>query len=291
MVDPSEAGLNSLPKNEEDATISALHAGTLGFDNLSGCRAEMADTFCRFSTGQGYRTRTFYENLGITVVSVKLPILLNGIDATIMRGDLSERCISLKLPTITAKTRLTEQGIWDAFARLHPSLLGALLDAVSMGLRNLPKTHLVDSPRMSDFATWVSACEPAMPWKVGLFIEAYKRKGEEAYADLAEDDSVASALIDYIRAALRPGKEFTGSARELLRDLNEHMEGSPRDPKFWPQSPAALAHKLARLGPVLRSQGVEILKLPRTRGAWSRWRVSRAAAVGDLFPLDLQEAA
>ena len=39
-----------------------------------------------------------------------------------MRGDLLERCITLKLPLVTSKTRLTEQGVWDTFAALHPGL-------------------------------------------------------------------------------------------------------------------------------------------------------------------------
>ncbi|MDR3430048.1 bifunctional DNA primase/polymerase, partial [Silvimonas sp.] len=56
MLDPSDAGLSSPPKDEVDATVSAMHAGILAYDNLSGCRAELADVFCRFSTGQGYRT-------------------------------------------------------------------------------------------------------------------------------------------------------------------------------------------------------------------------------------------
>jgi hypothetical protein len=82
LLDPSDAGLSAPPKDETDATVSALHAGILAYDNLSGCRADIADVFCRFSTGQGYRTRTLYENLSVTVASVKLPILLNGIDTT-----------------------------------------------------------------------------------------------------------------------------------------------------------------------------------------------------------------
>jgi hypothetical protein len=167
MLDPSDAGLSGPPKDEVDATVSAMHAGILAYDNLSGCRAEIADVFCRFSTGQGYRTRTFYENLGITIASVKLPILLNGIDSTVMRGDLLERAIMLKLPVITSSTRLTEQGIWTDFSILHPTCLGAILTVVSTGLRNLPNTTLTDTPRMSDFCTWVVACEPALTVEAG----------------------------------------------------------------------------------------------------------------------------
>jgi hypothetical protein len=176
LLDPSVAALSAPPKDETDATVSALNAGILAYDNLSGCKANISDVFCRFSTGQGYKTRTFYENLGITVAAVKLPLLLNGIDATVMRGDLLELSIILKLPRIRPENRRTEQSIWADFAALHPGCLGVLLDAVSVGLANLPNTTLTDAPRTADFCTWVTACEKALPWKPGQFLVAYKAR-------------------------------------------------------------------------------------------------------------------
>jgi hypothetical protein len=288
ILDPSDAGLTAPPKDETDATVSAMHAGVLAYDNLSGCRAEMADVFCRFSTGQGYRTRTFYENLGITVASVKLPIVLNGIDGTVMRGDLLERSIMLKLPVVTSKTRLTEQGIWSDFSALHPACLGALLDAVSVGLRNLPNTTLTDTPRMSDFCKWVTACEPALPWKPGMFLTAYRRKLEDANTDLAEDDSVASAMVDWADAHLRVGASREMVAKDLLIQLNHLMADTPKDMRHWPASPGALAHKLVRLAPVLRAQGIEVRRLPRTRKARSRWEIRRT---GPQLPLLVEREA
>jgi hypothetical protein len=288
MLDPSDAGLNSPPKDECDATVSALHAGLLAYDNLSGCRAELADVFCRFSTGQGYRTRTFYENLGVTVVSVKLPILLNGIDSTVMRGDLLERSIMLKLPVITSKTRLTEEGVWDTFARVHPGCLGALLDAVSTGLRNLPNTTLTDAPRMSDFCKWIVACEPALPWKSGQFLATYMGKLQDANRDLAESDSVAVAILEWADQKLKPGASVDVVAKDLLIALNVVTRDCPKDLKHWPASPEALAFRLPRLAPVLRAQGIEVRKLARKGNARSRWEISRP---GPQAVLDLKEAA
>lgn len=283
MLDPSDAGLSAPPKDETDATVSAMHAGILAYDNLSGCRAELADVFCRFSTGQGYRTRTFYENLGITVANVKLPIMLNGIDATVMRGDLLERSITLKLPLVTSKTRLTEQGIWADFAALHPACLGALLDAVSAGLRNLPTTTLTDAPRMSDFCKWIVACESALPWKPGTFLTAYRGRMEDANTDLAEDDSVACAMLDWADSNLRARASLELVAKTLLVQLNDVMRDCPKDIRHWPASLGALAHKLVRLAPVLRAQGVEVRKLKRTGKARSRWEITRTGTQLPLF--------
>jgi hypothetical protein len=291
LIDPSDAGLSAPPKDETDATVSAMHAGILAYDNLSGCRADIADVFCRFSTGQGYKTRTFYENLGVTIACVKLPILLNGLDATVMRGDLLERCISLKLPRITPENRLTEQGIWADFAELHPACLGALLEAVSTGLRNLPNTKLTDAPRMSDFCTWLVACEPALPWTPGQFIKAYTAKMKDACRDLAENDSVGSALAEWAEQNTSPGCGMRVTAKDLLIALNEITRDWPKDFKHWPLSPEALAHRLVRLAPVLRAQGIEIRKLKRTEKARSRWEVWRDGPQGFLVPRFITDSA
>jgi hypothetical protein len=294
VLDPSDVGLSAPPKNEEDATLSAMNCGILGYDNLSGCRAELADVFCRFSTGQGFRTRTLYSNLGITVASVKIPVLLNGIDAMVMRGDLLERSITLKLPRIESRDRRTEQEIWDQFGAIHPAVLGALLDVVSTGLRNLPHTKLDDMPRMSDFCLWVTACEPAMPWPQGAFVNAYTGKLEAANRDLAESDPVASALVDWAEQTIKPDMGIVMVAKELLISLNTFTVDTPKDTRHWPLSPEALGHKLVRLAPILRAQGLEVRKLKRTRTERSRWEIWRLGPQGVLPACcadDLEDAA
>ena len=294
MVDPNDAGLSGPPKDETDATISALNSGVLGYDNLSTCKADLSDVFCRFSTGQAYRTRTLYETLGLTVASVKLPLILNGIDQTVMRGDLLERSIVLRLPLVTPQTRLTEQGIWSDFAILHPTCLGALLTAVSTGLRNLPNTELKDPPRMSDFCTWVAACEPGLPWEPGLFLKTYRAKLKDSCLELAEHDSVASAFIEWAETHVFMGSGIRITAKDLLIELNEFTRDWPKDLKFWPSSPEALSHRLVRLAPVVRAQGLELKRLGRTKKFRSLWEIWRTTDQGILIPRfieDGQEAA
>ena len=291
LVDPNDAGLCGPPKNEDDATVTALDTGILAYDNLSGCRASLADLFCRFSTGQGYRSRTLYSNLESTVASVRLPIILNGIDATVMRGDLLERCITLKLPAIDKANRLTEQGIWSDFAAIQPGVLGALLDAVSCGLRNLPTTTLADAPRMSDFCTWVAACEPALPWKAGQFLAAYRGRMEEANQDLADNDPVASALVDWAEQWVKPGTAIETTAKDLLIQLNEVTRESPKDMRHWPSDAQSLAYRLVRLAPVLMAQGLEVRRLKRTKKVRSRWEVFRPGPQALLIPRFIEDAA
>ena len=49
---------------------------------------------------------------------------------------------------------------------LTAQILGALFDAVSGALRELPSTKLSSLPRMADFALWVTASEKALGWQL-----------------------------------------------------------------------------------------------------------------------------
>jgi hypothetical protein len=78
------------------------------------------------------------------------------------------------------------------------------------------------------------------------------------------------------------GIELTGS--ELLIALNEHTQGWTKNFHHWPHSPEALIHRLVRLGPVLRSHGIQMHRLPRTNKARSRWRLMRDGPQPSLLP-------
>ena len=69
--------------------------------------------------------------------------------------------------------RQSEEALWLAFEQERPAILGALLSAVSMAIRNLPNTHLDVMPRMADFALWVTAAAPALGWRPDTFLNAY----------------------------------------------------------------------------------------------------------------------
>ena len=46
------------------------------------------------------------------------------------------------------------------------------LDAVTVGLRNLPNVRLDQLPKMADFAIWVSACERVLGLELGEALES-----------------------------------------------------------------------------------------------------------------------
>jgi hypothetical protein len=62
---------------------------------------------------------------------------------------------------IDAGNRKKKSDIWKEFQRIHPAILGALLDIVAHGLKALPDVTETEWPRMADFAHWATACERA----------------------------------------------------------------------------------------------------------------------------------
>jgi hypothetical protein len=58
LIDPNNAPIRSLPRNERDLAISAINGHLLAFDNVSALSAEMSDALCRLSTGTTLATRS-----------------------------------------------------------------------------------------------------------------------------------------------------------------------------------------------------------------------------------------
>jgi hypothetical protein len=142
----------------------------------------------------------------------------------------------------------------ERFQRDHPRILGALLDAVVVGLKNLPTVKLRFLPRMADFATWVTACEPGLGLQPGEFLAAYAENRSEALASSLEANVIAPPLM----ALVRRSRRWHGTATELLRELGNLASSEIRRQSGWPRTAAILSGTLKRLAPPLRQAGVSV---------------------------------
>ena len=254
LVDPAEAPLRTLPRSERDLMISATHAWVLAFDNLSGLPQWLSDAFCRLATGGGFAARQLYTDSDEVVFSAMRPLILNGIDDVAARQDLVDRAITQSLPPIPDEKRRREEEIWSEFEALRPRLLGALLDAVSCALRRESSVRLKRSPRMADFAHWIVAAEPALPWHEGTFLAAYEDNRRESVDVALEADLVASA----VRGLVAEQGSFEGTCKALKALLDEREGETGRRSKAWPKSPRGLSSSLRRVAPGLRQAGITI---------------------------------
>jgi hypothetical protein len=195
LVDPNVVPLRAAPSTERDLAISAENCWCLGIDNLSSMPHWLSDALCRLSTGGGFSTRALYKDSDEKIFEGRRPVIMNGIDIGIVRGDLLDRAITLSLPPISDEDRETEAQFWGRFEAIRPAILGSLYDAVACALRRLPQIKLSKLPRMADFATWVCAAEPALGWPAGGFLDAYERNRKRSNALALEASSLTDPIM------------------------------------------------------------------------------------------------
>ncbi len=254
LVDPAEPLTRAQPRSEEDLLIAARRSQLIVFDNLSWAPEWLVDALCRLATGAGLGKRQKYTDDDEVILKATRPVVLTSLGNVATRADLLDRSIVLDLPMLPKAGRRTKANLNRRFAKAHPRLLGALLNAVSVGLRRLPATKLDEYPRMADFARWAVACESALPWKPGTFLKRYAANQAGRQKTALE----SNLFIPYLAGLVRKnGGEWRGTMTELLRDLNARAEkqkyGITRR-KAWPQSSRALSTRLSELQQALEEQ-------------------------------------
>jgi hypothetical protein len=253
LIDPSEPLLRSLPRDSRDLYIAASNSWVVSLDNVSGLRVWLSDDLCRLATGGGFATRELYSDDEEKIFSALRPVILNGIEEIATRSDLLDRCILLELPMIPKEKRRNEADFSREFEEKRALILGALLDAVACGLKNLPTTRLETCPRIADFATWIVACEPKLGWPAGAFLQAYERNRSEANS-VSLDASIIGEMI--LKIANNGG--FVGTASELLEKLDELAPEKTKKQTGWPKNGRAVSGQLKRIAPNLRARGVTV---------------------------------
>jgi hypothetical protein len=276
MVDPNSAPLRGTPRDVRDLMISANNAWLQSFDNVSFLEPWLSDALCRLATGGGFSTRQLYTDQDETVFDAQRPILLNGIEELLTRGDLLDRALLLYLPAVPKQRRRAEHVLWADFEEARPRILGALLDCVSGALRELPNIQLPEAPRMADFAIWATAAERALGCPPGEFLEVYAANREVAEDLALEAAPVAHAIQDFADAQI--ALPWEGTATELLAKLGAHTDDDTRHSRSWPKTPTSLSNALRRLAPALRGVGLGI-EMGRHNGG-SRARFVRVSFIG-----------
>ena len=223
------------------------------FDILSRLPEDLADAACRLATGGGFGGRQLYSDHDEAIFDATRPLVFNAIpELGTARPDFLDRALIVEFRSITPGTRRDEAQFWKEFTDRQPRILGALLNAAVTGLRNLPRVKLEQSPRLADFALWVSACEEALGLKPGEAMTACRANRAEA-RDLTLE---ASPLYEPLAELAREG--FTGTVTELRARLDSITSEATRRSVRWPKAPNILSNALRRMGTNLREAGIEV---------------------------------
>ena len=184
------------------------------------------------------------------------PVILNGIPSLTDRADLADRALNVHLRVIPESGRRPEDALWQDYHERQPMILGALLDAVSAGLRSIASVKLDRLPRMADFMKWITASECGLGWEPGDFVAAYNRNRADVADGAFEADAVAVAIRDFMRESTE--QVWTGTATELLSRLTGHASETVRRSRAWPATASGLGNRLDRAAPLLRAKGFVI---------------------------------
>ena len=256
LIDPGKPPLRSIPKDNRDLMIAATNVHVLCYDNLSGTQQWFSDALCRLSTGGGMSTRQLNTDEEEHFFDAQRPVILNGIDDIALSPDLADRAIIVNLPAIPEERRQTERQLWKAFERERSLILGALLDAVSAALRNEENVTLDRHPRIADFAEWVCSATEALPFTADAFLKAYSQNQCDSASISREASPVASAVESLLKS--REGRQWRGTATELLSELDRGASEKVRRSREWPKAANWLSNQLRKVRPVLRACGVEV---------------------------------
>lgn len=110
---------------------------------------------------------------------------------------------------------------------------------------------------MSDFARFICECEPALPWKQGQFIEAFRNHRIDQVLSVLE----SNVLADAIRNLMTFQNRWEGTATQLHDRLSEFRGTRGKLPSHLQLKPAVL-----KLRPHLRYLGIEVAE-QRTKAA------------------------
>jgi hypothetical protein len=273
LVDPNEVADRTLPRDEQAMAIAANNAWVLSFDNVSTLADWQSDALARLATGAGFGTRQLYSDDEEFLVRVSRPIVLNGIGGIVTRPDLLDRSMMVELAPIDERVRRTEAEFYTALDDVRPRLLGALLDAVSVAFAREDRVVITKRPRMLDAARWITAAESALGWPEHSFLDAYianRTTTREITLDV-------SPLVVPLRLLIGAG-DWTGTATELLKALEQRVDEAVVRRRDWPKTAAALGIDLRRLAPDLRRvESIEVSFASRHGGA----RVLTLARLGE----------
>jgi energy-coupling factor transporter ATP-binding protein EcfA2 len=255
LIDPQACPLLVEPRSARDLMVTALSGWLLAYDNLSAIPTWLSDCLCQLVYGGGFAGRELFTNDERSIIHAQRPVILNGIDDFVRRGDLRDRCVFLELSSIARPRRRTEDEFWKAFHADCPRILGGVLDAIAGALRVLPTIQVESLPRMADHAKWGEAIVRSLGWPSSQFLSAYDGNLRDASLEMLQDSVAGLALLGM---ADKFTAGWSGSPSELHELVAKSVSPAVAASAPWPKTPRNLTVELRRLVPQLRMHGLAI---------------------------------
>ncbi|WP_406098052.1 ATP-binding protein [Kitasatospora purpeofusca] len=252
IIEGMSGDLRRAPKDEENL-IAAVAAGWVtALDNLSHMGPDLSDAMCCIVTGAESVKRALFTDGDVHRSSYRRPLLLTGIDVGVIRPDLAERLLPLRLER--PRVRRTEAELWAEYADVLPVVLGSLLD-LTVKVRAAEAETPTDL-RMADFAHLCAQLDTATGFGA---LAAYRASLDDLNDDVIEGDLLAQTVLQHAET-IEPGTAQRWTSTEWLLRLSRLYSGDDFRalPKGWPTTGKVLSDRLKRLQPTLAARGVLI---------------------------------
>ncbi|WP_030302657.1 hypothetical protein [Streptomyces katrae] len=260
IIEGMSGDLRRAPKDEENL-ITAVAAGWItALDNLSHLPPDLSDLMCCIVTGAESIKRALFTDGDVVRSRYRRPLLLTGIDVGVIRPDLAERLLPLRLER--PRVRRTEAELWAEFEEVLPVILGSLLD-LTVKVR-AAQADIPTDLRMADFAHLCAQLDAA----TGLgALNAYRAALDDLNDDVIEGDLLAQTVLKHAAGAV-PGEEVRMTSTEWLYTLTQLYAGEECRPlpKGWPTTGKVFSDRLKRLQPTLAARGL-LVDWGRTKAA------------------------
>ena len=275
VVDPSVLPIRRPAKKVEDLMIAARNNWVVSFDNMSKIGDDLSDDLCCVATGGGIAKRALWTDTNETILKVCRPIIMNGIRNIITRPDLLDRSIYITLHPIPAEKRSPEDKLLTEFNKKLPRILGALLTAAVLALKDQETVVLNDPYRMAGFVKFAAA---GLGDEGDKFQAAYKENRDSAVAEAITDDALFVRITQLIpqycyNAKFMKGEPcWRGNATDLLAYLKHDLGDSQA--ALLPKTAGTLSGELTKLAPALRTAGISAEKVGRDKRNRIMWKLS-----------------
>ena len=276
LIDPTLPLLVSPPRCEAEVLTTANSSYFIAYDNLSGLSSDLADTFCRLSTGGGISKRALYSDDDEKSYNLLKSLLFNGIDEASNRPDFNDRAIIFHLKKIPFEKRVSEIVLKENFDNIYPKILGGLYALLSEVLKILPNIRTEGLPRMTEYARFGIALEKVLELEEGFFIKCYDENIKEKIDTNFWNDDVCNAIFTYFYSFDKvPHPQFgrkppapeqniflgeysiEGTADELRQNLST-MKSSKNTFSHFPKTAKGFSEQLKRIEPLLNEKGIMI---------------------------------
>ena len=248
LIDPSTVDARGAPRNEDHWLSQAVGSWVVALDNLSSISDWLSDCICRAATGDGSVKRALYSDDSLWVSKFRRCVMLTGIDLGGLRGDLTDRIVSIKLKEIT--DRRTEKELETQRATERSTVLGGLLDLAAKVHQMMGTVTIENLPRMADFGV-VLYCVDAILKSQGM--KRYTQRKQRMLVDSAISDSFIAMLMEMHT------KIEDMSAADILRWVTpSEREQRFKPPADWPKKARIVSVLLNRHAPALRSMGWQV---------------------------------